>query len=162
MLALAGALESGNKELELIEFSLGSSLVEELTLMAVETISTMNFPLEIICCYLRSCPQLSLPFATFTQTLLPRRVVQSDKEAFQISSMLRSMGFEGEARVVEVCRGLWWLQKRQAVTKALLFFIRAGDYSRVSCICERATWKVCVKSITTILSFSTSTRTQIA
>ena len=73
ILTRVGALE-GERELDTIEFSLGSSLVEELTLIAVETISTMGLPIEILCCYLNSCSQNG---AHFARALLLRRKVHA-------------------------------------------------------------------------------------
>ena len=126
-----------------IELSVGKTLTEELMLTAIEALSTMNYPIEILACYLRTCPYNGGEYA---RVLLPKRQIHSDKDMMQLSSMLRSLGFEHEACALEISRGVYWLKTRNNIVKALYFFIKANDTSRVECLCEKVTWK-CIMSL---------------
>ena len=80
------------------------------------------------------------------RSLLPRKCIYSDKEALQLSAALRRLGLDGEARTVEISRGTWWIQTQRNTAKAMFFFCRANDMSRVASLCEKSTWE-CISSI---------------
>ena len=146
ILGIIGILESdanGGENDMGIEFSVGKNLTEELTLSAVENLSTMNYPIEIISCYIRSCPYNGSEYA---RVILPRRGINSDKDAIQVASTLRSFGFEREACVLEISRGLYWLKARKNLLKGLHFFVKANDKSRMDCLIEEVTWR-CIASL---------------
>ena len=94
---------------------------------------------QIITSYLSTC---SVNGKEFARTFLLKRPLSSDKETLSISSALRAIGCESDARVVEVARGKWWLQCHKSSVKAVYFFLKAKDISKIISLCETTVSKV--------------------
>jgi hypothetical protein len=121
-----------------------TSFPEEVLLEVAQKLNDYDYPIDVVLGYLLACKKEGKNVA---RVLLSRRYVTSDEDAIALSSILRKLGMDIEAKVVEVSRGTWWLQQSRidggflnhsaGVVKALYFYQLAGDSSRSISLLDR-------------------------
>lgn len=117
---------------------------EEVLLEVAQKLNDYDYPVDIVLGYLLACKKEGINVA---RVLLPRRYVTSDEDTIALSTILRKLELNVEAKVVEVSRGTWWLQQSRnhydysnhsgGVVKALYFYQLADDSSRSIALLDR-------------------------
>jgi hypothetical protein len=88
--------------------SYGCDLGEEVLLQAAQRLHELDYPVDVMVGYLKSCPSNGIHVAA---ALLPRTVVRNDEAALRLVTLLRELNLHDEALSVCRIRYSYWLAK---------------------------------------------------
>jgi hypothetical protein len=98
--------------------SFGCDLGEEVLLQAAQRLHELDYPVDVIVGYLKSCPTNGMHVAS---AILPRTVLRNDEVALRLIAILRELGLNDDAITVCRARYSFWLRKK---TRYAIFIIR--------------------------------------